>query len=40
MNRVLPDEIFRRQLINNLAKHILYSKGFANMTFSVLNIHL
>lgn len=26
VNRELPDDIFRRQLINNLAKHVLFSK--------------
>lgn len=26
MDRELPAEIFRRQLINNLAKHVLFSK--------------
>lgn len=28
MNRELPDDLFRRQLINNLAKHVLFSKKF------------
>lgn len=26
LNRELPDDILRRQLINNLAKHVLFSK--------------
>lgn len=29
INRELPDDIFRRQLINNLAKHVLFSKKSA-----------
>lgn len=26
LNRELPDDILRRQLINNLAKHVLFSE--------------
>lgn len=26
LNRELPDDIVKRQLINNLAKHVLFSK--------------
>lgn len=28
LNRELHDDIYRRQLINNLAKHVLFSKKF------------
>lgn len=29
LNRELPDDILRRQLINNLAKHVLFSKNLS-----------
>ncbi|XP_024913330.1 glycerol-3-phosphate acyltransferase 1, mitochondrial isoform X2 [Cynoglossus semilaevis] len=37
VNRVLPDEIFRRQLINNLAKHILYT---ANKSSAIMSTNI
>lgn len=30
LNRELPDDIVRRQLIHNLAKHVIFSKDTAN----------
>ncbi|XP_015238581.1 PREDICTED: glycerol-3-phosphate acyltransferase 1, mitochondrial [Cyprinodon variegatus] len=30
MDREVPDELFRRHVINNLAKHVLFSKNFIN----------
>ena len=43
INRELPDDIFRRQLINNLAKHVLFSKKFTVpqiMILLLLNMNL
>uniref|UniRef100_A0A665T952 Glycerol-3-phosphate acyltransferase 1, mitochondrial n=1 Tax=Echeneis naucrates TaxID=173247 RepID=A0A665T952_ECHNA len=37
MNRELPDEIFRRQLINNLAKHVLFT---ANKSSAIMSTHI
>lgn len=46
LNRELPDEILRRQLINNLAKHVLFSKTLttlkqhrANLVHKVFSDH-
>lgn len=36
-NRELPDEIFRRHLINNLAKHVLYT---ANKSSAIMSTHI
>lgn len=35
LNRELPDDIVRRQLIHNLAKHVIFSKDPANMAATV-----
>uniref|UniRef100_A0A8D3DR46 Glycerol-3-phosphate acyltransferase 1, mitochondrial n=1 Tax=Scophthalmus maximus TaxID=52904 RepID=A0A8D3DR46_SCOMX len=37
MNRELPDDIFRRQLINNLAKHVLFT---ANKSSAIMSTHI
>ncbi|KAM4525343.1 glycerol-3-phosphate acyltransferase 1, mitochondrial [Odontesthes bonariensis] len=37
MDRELPDEIFRRQLINNLAKHVLFT---ANKSSAIMSTHI
>lgn len=31
VNRELPDDLVRRQLINNLAKHVLFSKKLTTL---------
>lgn len=36
-NRELPEEIFRRHLINNLAKHVLYT---ANKSSAIMSTHI
>lgn len=36
-NRELPDDIFRRHLINNLAKHVLYT---ANKSSAIMSTHI
>uniref|UniRef100_A0A7N6AWK8 Glycerol-3-phosphate acyltransferase 1, mitochondrial n=1 Tax=Anabas testudineus TaxID=64144 RepID=A0A7N6AWK8_ANATE len=37
MNRELPDDISRRQLINNLAKHVLFT---ANKSSAIMSTHI
>ncbi|XP_028332626.1 glycerol-3-phosphate acyltransferase 1, mitochondrial [Gouania willdenowi] len=37
MNQGLPDDIFRRQLINNLAKHVLFT---ANKSSAIMSTHI
>ncbi|XP_060950476.1 glycerol-3-phosphate acyltransferase 1, mitochondrial [Limanda limanda] len=37
MNRELPDDILRRQLINNLAKHVLFT---ANKSSAIMSTHI
>uniref|UniRef100_A0AAQ5ZKE7 Glycerol-3-phosphate acyltransferase 1, mitochondrial n=1 Tax=Amphiprion ocellaris TaxID=80972 RepID=A0AAQ5ZKE7_AMPOC len=37
MNRELPDDMFRRQLINNLAKHVLFT---ANKSSAIMSTHI
>nr|XP_020507765.1 glycerol-3-phosphate acyltransferase 1, mitochondrial [Labrus bergylta] len=37
LNRELPDDILRRQLINNLAKHVLFT---ANKTSAIMSTHI
>uniref|UniRef100_A0A672FPL7 Glycerol-3-phosphate acyltransferase 1, mitochondrial n=1 Tax=Salarias fasciatus TaxID=181472 RepID=A0A672FPL7_SALFA len=37
MNRELPDDIFRRQLIANLAKHVLFT---ANKSSAIMSTHI
>ncbi|XP_034049216.1 glycerol-3-phosphate acyltransferase 1, mitochondrial [Thalassophryne amazonica] len=37
LNRELPDELFRRQIINNLAKHVLFT---ANKSSAIMSTHI
>lgn len=39
VNRELPEDISRRQLINNLAKHVLFSKKITTRRWWVYYMH-
>lgn len=37
LNGELPDDILRRQIINSLAKHVIFSKKLATLQLDVLH---